>query len=152
MYEGEQQGATIIARKIIGEAVKEAFRRVFPDPSPKKQRKQALEDQPARAARQEPNPFARILSWFSKGNTVETSDELPYSEYCQRLEKVDGLKELAAKYLKVGERDGLATGMEFVLEGLHQHSMVSKWEDKSKTAYRDMLKAMFDQMAQREED
>jgi magnesium chelatase subunit I len=152
VYEGEQQGATIIARKIMGEAVKEAFRRVFPDPSPKRQRKEALEDQPARAARQEPNPFQRILSWFSKGNTVETSDEIPYSEYFQRLEKVDGLKEITAKYLKVGERDGLATGMEFVLEGLHQHSMVSKWEDKSRTAYRDMLKAMFDQMAQSGED
>ena len=37
--------------------------------------------------------------------------------------------------------------MEFVLEGLHQHSMVSKREEGTKTAYRDMLKAMFDHMA-----
>ena len=37
--------------------------------------------------------------------------------------------------------------MEFVLEGLHQHSMVSKREEGLKTAYRDMLKAMFDHMA-----
>ena len=40
-----------------------------------------------------------------------------------------------------------ALGMEFVLEGLHQHSMVSKREEGLKTAYRDMLKAMFDHMA-----
>ena len=37
--------------------------------------------------------------------------------------------------------------MEFVLEALHQHSMVSKREEGVKTAYRDMLKAMFDHMA-----
>ena len=37
--------------------------------------------------------------------------------------------------------------MEFVLEGLHQHSMVSKREEGLKTAYRDMLKAMFDHMS-----
>ena len=36
--------------------------------------------------------------------------------------------------------------MELVLEGLHQHSMVSKREQEGRTAYRDMLKAMFDHM------
>jgi magnesium chelatase subunit I len=78
---------------------------------------------------------------------VETSDEIPYGEYRQRLERVSGLKQVTEKYLGVGEEDGLALGMEFVLEGLHQHSMVSKREDGVTTAYRDMLKAMFDHMA-----
>ena len=89
-----------------------------------------------------------MLSWFSKGNTVETSDEMPYDEYMKRLEKVQGLKELAARHLELKEGDGIGLGMEFVLEGLHQHSMVSKREEGVKVAYRDMLKAMFDHMAQ----
>jgi magnesium chelatase subunit I len=147
VYEGEQQGAAIVARKIIGEAVKETFRRFFPNPSPRKQKKESAEDQPQKPARQEPTPYQPILNWFSKGNTVETSDDIPHGEYCQRLEKVDGLKELTTRYLKPAENDGLAAGMELVLEGLHQHSMVSKWEDRTKTGYRDMLKAMFDRMA-----
>jgi magnesium chelatase subunit I len=150
VYEGEQQGAAIVARKIIGEAVKETFRRFFPNPSPRKQKKDSSEEQPQKPSRQEPTPFQPILNWFSKGNTVETSDDVPQAEYVRRLEKVDGLKELTAKYLKPGENDGLAVGMELVLEGLHQHSMVSKWEDASRTAYRDMLKAMFDRMAKDE--
>ena len=66
---------------------------------------------------------------------------------CTRLEKVTGLKEIAAKHLDLKEGDGLALGMEFVLEALHQHSMVSKREEGVKTAYRDMLKAMFDHMS-----
>ena len=148
VYEGEQQGAAIVARKIIGEAVKETFKRRFPDPAPKKKKKKKSEeedDEPP--TRQEPSPFQSILAWFSKGNTVETSDDMPHADYVQRLEKVTGLKEITARHLELKEGDGLAQGMEFVLEALHQYSMVSKREEGMKTAYRDMLKAMFDHMA-----
>ena len=147
VYEGEQQGAAIVARKIIGEAVKETFHRWFPDPAPKKKKKDREGGEGEPAARQEPSPFQPILSWFSKGNTVETSDEMPHGDYVRCLEKVSGLKEIAAKHLDLKDGDGVALGMEFVLEGLHQHSMVSKREEGLKTAYRDMLKAMFDHMA-----
>ena len=78
---------------------------------------------------------------------METSDELRYEEYVKRLQTVSGLREIAAKYLEVKDGDGLPLGMEFVLEGLHQHSMVSKREEGITTAYRDMLKAMFDHMS-----
>jgi magnesium chelatase subunit I len=150
VYEGEQQGAAIVARKIIGEAVKETFRRWFPDPTPKKKKKERGgegEEVSQSSGRQEPSPFQTVLSWFSKGNTVETSDEITHDEYVRRLEKVTGLKEITAKHLDLKDGNGIALGMEFVLEGLHQHSMVSKLEAGTKTAYRDMLKAMFDHMA-----
>jgi magnesium chelatase subunit I len=148
VYEGEQQGAAIVARKIIGEAVKETFRRYFPNPAAKKRAKAKVGEEPSRPQKQEPSPYQPILSWFSKGNTVETSDEIPFDEYARRLERVDGLSEIASKHLGSAQKDGEAvSAMEFVLEALHQNSMVSKWEDKSRTAYRDMLKAMFAQMA-----
>ena len=151
VYEGEQQGAIIVARKIIGEAVKETFRRWFPDPTPKKKKKRSQDEEAGEeqqsSGRQEPSPYQTVLAWFSKGNTVETSDELPHGEYVVRLAKVNGLKEIAAKHLDLKDGDGIALGMEFVLEALHQYSMVSKREEGVKTAYRDMLKAMFDHMA-----
>ncbi len=78
---------------------------------------------------------------------METSYELAHDDYVKRLEKVTGLKEIAVKHLDLKDGNGVALGMEFVLEGLHQHSMVSKREEGVKTAYRDMLKAMFDHMA-----
>jgi magnesium chelatase subunit I len=154
VYEGEQQGAAIVARTIIGEAVKGTFRRWFPDPSPKKRKRKSREEadeeqeeEPSRPeARPEPSPYAAVLAWFSKGNTVDTSDELPFDEYARRLDKVTGLRDLAARHLPLAEGDGLALGMELVLEGLHQHSMVSKREEGIGVAYRDMLKAMFDRM------
>ena len=88
-----------------------------------------------------------MLSWFSKGNTVEVSDDMPSPEYRRRLEQVTGLRELSARYLPQSARDGIGLVMELVLEGLHQHSMVSKLQEGDRTAYRDMLKAMFDSMA-----
>jgi magnesium chelatase subunit I len=148
VYEGEQQGASIIARKIIGEAVKEIFKRYFPNPSPKKSAKPREGEESPRTVKQQPSPYQSILAWFSKGNTVETSDEIPFPEYAGRLERVDGLLEIARKHLRSKDNDGeAASAMEFVLEALHQSSMVSKWEDRSRTEYRDMLKAMFASMA-----
>jgi magnesium chelatase subunit I len=156
VYEGEQQGAAIVARTLIGQAVKESFRRWFPDPSPKKKRRKEREqeEEPVEArpaARPQPSPYAPILAWFAEGNTVETSDEQPFSEYNRGLERVSGLRELAARHLDAAEGDGCALGMEFVLEALHQHSMVSKREEGAATAYRDMLKAMFDRMPDAED-
>jgi magnesium chelatase subunit I len=154
VYEGEQQGAEIVARKVVGEAVKEAFRRRFPDPSPprKKKKRQEQEDEddiPARPEKPAPSPYQAVLAWFSKGNTVECSDAAPQAEYVAGLEAVDGLAAVASRFLPAdvsGERDGRAAVMELVLEGLHQHSMVSKLEHEGSTAYRDMLKAMFERM------
>ena len=155
VYEGEQQGAEIVARKIVGEAVKETFRRFFPDPVPPKRKKRRhTEDEEAddeeeavvRPEKPEPSPYQAVLSWFSRGNTVETSDDMSEADYAARLEKVDGLHELARRHPGLDGDDGLPLAMELGIEGLHQHSMVSKWEDKDRASYRDMLKSMFERM------
>ncbi len=156
VYEGEQQGAEIVARKIVGEAVKETFRRYFPDPVPAKKRKQRrAEDEeadeedetPVRPEKPEPSPYQPVLSWFSRGNTLETSDEMPEGEHAARLAKIDGLQDLARRHPGLGGDDGgLPLVMELLVEGLHQHSMVSKWEDQDRASYRDTLKSMFERM------
>ncbi len=140
VYEGEQEGATKVARKIIGEAVKDLFRRHLPNPDSKKALKQAGGEDVGST------PYQNILTWFSDGNTVETADDLDYSEYHSRLGAVRGLRQLARKHLGVKENEEMGLGMELILEGLHQHSMLSKREVGNRSAYRDMLKAMFDRM------
>jgi magnesium chelatase subunit I len=166
VYEGEQQGADIVARKIIGEAVKQTFRARFPDPSPprKKKRRQAEagEDEeeipPPRPEKQPPSPYQSVLSWFSKGNTLECSDRTGQAGHVRGLEGVDGLAAIAERHLPApvpafatpaaGDgRDARACVMELVLEGLHQHSMISKREEDGRTSYKDMLKAMFERMS-----
>lgn len=153
VYEGERQGPEIVARTIIGEAVKEAFRRRFPDPSPPKKKRrpqEQVDDEeaiPTRPEKPVPSPYQPILAWFSKGHTVECSDLEPQREHLKRLEAVDGLAAIASRILPAGKQDGLGSVMELVLEGLHQHSVISKREEAGRAAYRDMLKAMFEGMS-----
>ena len=90
-------------------------------------------DDEMKAALKELERVARLLKALSASKTL-TVDR-------------DRFKQIAAKYLDLKDGDGIALGMEFVLEALHQYSMVSKREEGIKTAYRDMLKAMFDHMA-----
>ena len=149
VYEGEQEGPALVARKIIGQAVRRTFRRYFPKPDVKvrdgKEGKAGEEE--AETSADGTSPYAPIVRWFSQGNTVETADDLVYRDYAQRLAQVDGLRELAVAGLKIGVAEEAGLAMELVLEGLHQHSMVSKRDLDSTTSYRDMLKAMFDQMS-----
>jgi hypothetical protein len=49
--------------------------------------------------------------------------------------------------MPVKDDGDVAAGMELVLEGLHQHSMLSKIEGDKRTMYQDMLSAMFARMA-----
>ena len=54
-----------------------------------------------------------------------------------------GLPALATKYLEPRNSDEAAVAMELVLEGLHQHSMLSRDRtDGATTSYKDMLKSM----------
>ena len=150
VYEGEQEGPALVARKIIGQAVRRTFRRYFPKPDLKVRDESDERDE--RDERNNSSPYAPIVAWFSQGNTVETTDDLTDAEYRQRLEQVNGLRALAAAGLKIEAEEEVGLGMELVLEGLHQHSMLSKRDLDSATSYRDMLKAMFDQMSDQEHD
>jgi magnesium chelatase subunit I len=59
---------------------------------------------------------------------------------------VRGLREQASKYLEPKGPDETAVAMELVLEGLHQHSMLSRERSGDgaggATSYKDMLKSM----------
>ena len=150
VYEGEQEGPVLVARKIIGQAVKRTFRRYLPKPDVRSRER----DEQSSAERAEPEQdetdsvYQPVVGWFAEGQTVDTSDELATDEYIRRFDQVAGLRTIAAERFQIVERQELGLGMELVLEGLHQHSMLSKRDLESSTSYRDMLKAMFDQMAE----
>ena len=163
VYEGEQEGPVLVARKIIGQAVKRTFRRYLPTPDVRSrdggergggerggQRRAGRSGQAERAERPEADEtdsvYQPIVSWFAEGQTVDTSDDLATGEYIRRFGRVAGLRDMAAERFRIDEPEELGLGMELVLEGLHQHSMLSKRDLESSTSYRDMLKAMFDQM------
>ena len=86
VYEGEQQGAEVVAKKLIGTAVKKLFDAKFPAPDagrPSERRRQELDEDeeptgPVRRARPAPatekvHPlYEPIVGWFSARSEPDT--------------------------------------------------------------------------------
>ncbi|MFH1276860.1 MAG: magnesium chelatase [Candidatus Eisenbacteria bacterium] len=132
VYEGEQEGATIVATRLIGRAVKSVFRKYFPP---------VHEERRGTPGMKEPL-YERIQAWFNAGNTIEITDHRPSGEERAALEAVPGLEELADKYLPAMSDDERPAAMELVLEGLHQHSVLSREGMYGSARYGDMLSRM----------
>ena len=125
VYEGEQQGAEMVARKLVGQAVAKLFRSRFPEPVKE-------------TAGEAPGPYAAILAWFAAGQAVTLSDETPFAEHEAELARVPGLFELVASQ---GEsREERAFWAELVLEGLHQTVQLARQDLDSTVSYKEMLK------------
>ena len=82
---------------------------------------------------------------FENGNKVELSDILDDDVFCQKINQVDGLREIADKHIKTNSPAEQAAAMEFVLEGLHQNSRLSKNIADGLRSYSDMMGSIFDQ-------
>ena len=167
VYEGEQQGAEVVARKLIGVAVGKLFESKFPaveraGGAQRAERERRgygeidtddLDDAFAgrRVKRKEPREEAKpqtqpepayeaILQWFAAGNHITVSDEQPFSEYQRELARVPGLADVAKKYAKTQRDEELAFWMELVLEGLHQALRLSREDLDSTITFQELLK------------
>jgi magnesium chelatase subunit I len=129
VYEGEQEGALNVAKHLIGKAVKQRFTAYFPDPQA--QKKQG-----------ERNKYQSILDWFTAGNELELSDTVNSREYERTLNKVTGLKQFVKTNSPGASKKERFAMMDFVIEALHQHSMVGKKDLDNARSYSDMLGSM----------
>jgi magnesium chelatase subunit I len=155
VYDGEQQGAEVIAKKLIGTAVKKLFDAKFPPPDagrPTERRRQQEADDdeeptgPVRRARPAPAPekihplYEATVAWFAAGNTITLSDDASFSEHLAALESVPGLKKAVEEHFSPASPEELAIGMELVLEGLTQHLKIAREDLDSRVSYTEMLK------------
>ena len=148
VYEGEREGVIAVARRILGQAVQASFKRVFPDAYASKPVKQkGLKGGPvgSKDAPLDETAYKPVLDWFAKGNRVEITDSMSSADYVKVLEQVPGLSGIAEHNLK-SLADHLPLAMEFVLEGLHQHSLIAREDLDAAVSYKDMLKTMFESM------
>jgi len=87
-------------------------------------------------ARTRPERLARLVTAFDEGVTVHTGEDVAASEYAGLLPKLDGLRDALAD-LGVGETPaGVASAVEFVLEGLHLSKRLNKDAVGGKATYR----------------
>lgn len=129
VYEGEQEGAINVAKHILGKAVSKIFKVHFPDPQAKSEEQKSV--------------YKEITDWFAGGNEINISDTLSNKEYEKALKQVKGLDDLVKKYAKDESKSQKYIWMDFVLEALHQNSMLSKQDLDDETLYTDMLGSMF---------
>ncbi len=156
VYEGEQQGSEVVAKKLIGAAIKKHFDAKFPAPDagrPTQRRREeteetgGLEEASAAAARRaRPAPekihplYEPIIEWFAGGNRITISDDTPFTEHVKALESVPGLKKAVEERFAPASPEELAIGMELVLEGLVLHLKIAREDLDSKVSYAEMLK------------
>lgn len=133
VYEGEQEGVLNVAKHIIGKAIKKIFTDHFPDPEEqKKQEKQSI--------------YKPVLDWFANGHTLDLTDYLSQKKYEEKLDKVDGLKNIVADQADVNDKQLSYVLMDFVVESLHQNSMLGKEDLDDTRSYSDMLGSMLGSM------
>lgn len=137
VYEGEQEGAVNVAKHIIGKAINSTFKKHFPDPQNRKEKKE--------------DEYHAILDWFSKGNSLEIPDLISDKKYHKLLDGVDGLKKTVTK--RVGKRsEDLYSLMDLVIESLHQNSKLGRDDLDEGRSYSDMLGSMLGGMGDFEEE
>jgi magnesium chelatase subunit I len=128
VYEGEQEGAQNVARLLIGKAVKSVFQKYFPHVERRSNGRTV---------------FQPILEWFSAGNGLELSAQLPLDEFDAELNRVPGLSGIvAAEVLGASSVAEKAAAKEFVLEALHQNSLLGKERLQKSFSYRDLMGSM----------
>ena len=117
-YEGELKGADTVARDLIRGAVATVFDGWFPD-----------------------TDFRRVIEWFDLGGTLAVDDTVSSTELLSRTSQVQGLHDAASAAAGPerpsesrtgrtdparGKSDGLASAVDFVLEGLYAQRKISR--------------------------
>ena len=129
VYEGEQEGAAIVAINLLGKAIRNEFLEWFPDPSKLKRKK-------------ETNPYQTIVNWFGDGNALDLMLQDDDATFKKRIGSVPGLEELAVKYCGKLSSDDKCIMMEFILFALAEHSLIGKSMLVRGVQFKDILGSM----------
>jgi len=169
VYEGEQQGAEVVARKLIGLALQKLFESKFPpveragvNARETRERRgygeidtddlddvftgrRGKKQQPQQ--REEPKPqvksdpsYDAILGWFVEGNKITLSDEQPFADYFRELNRVPKLADTARRHVQPSRDEELAFWMEMGLEGLHQALRLAREDLDSTITFAELMK------------
>jgi len=130
VYEGEQEGPGIVARDLIGKALRCQFVNYFPDPDQVRKQK-------------EKNPYKKIIDWFGEGNEIDILNDTNDENYRKVLNEIPGLNELIDRYIEKVSSDDKYFFKEFALHGLAEFSMISKKHVETGLTFKDLLSSMF---------
>jgi len=113
VYEGEQEGAAIVAQHLIGNAIKTFFPGYFP----KIEKLERPDD---------PSAYKEIVEWFFTESGFELLDDATDSEYKKQLDEIEPLDKLIKKFQPEISSEDSYFLKEFVLWGLVEYNKLSK--------------------------
>ncbi|MBT8376423.1 MAG: magnesium chelatase [Bacteroidia bacterium] len=114
VYEGEQEGAEVVANNLLEDAIKTLFPKYFP-------KIEKLEKEG------EETTYDDLVSWFFNSDGFELLDDLDDSAYKAKLDEITPLVDLIAEYQPdIDERD-IYFEKEFILWGLVQYKKLSRY-------------------------
>jgi len=130
VYEGEQEGAGIVANNLVGHAIRTQFLEYFPDPEESRKK-------------EDKNPYKPITDWFGDGNMVDFLNDFSEKAYRKELDNIPGLAQLVKKHQPKADESLQYFLMEFVLFALVEFSMLSKHPLERGMQFKDLLSSMF---------
>ncbi len=125
VYEGEQEGAAIVASNLIGEAIRAVFNEYFPEVEKLKRSDQE-------------NPYAAISEYFT-GNEFMLPTDIDDKKYEATLKAIKPLEELLDKYQSNIPKDERAFYLEFILWGMAECSLLSKAKFQTGFEFKDLF-------------
>ncbi|RZJ32948.1 MAG: magnesium chelatase, partial [Flavobacterium sp.] len=113
VYEGEQEGAAVVAQHLISDAIHTLFPGYFP-------KIEKLERDSSKS------PYAQLLEWFFTETGFELLDDATDADYKDKLDAVAPLEALLKKYQPDCPAEERYFLKEFVLWGLVEYEKLSK--------------------------
>jgi magnesium chelatase subunit I len=132
VYEGEQEGAAIVAQHLIGDAIHTFFPAYFP-------KIEKLEKQG------EKNAFSDIIEWFYASG-FQLLDDCSDEEYQSVLDDVAPLGILIKKYQPQTLKEDLYFMKEFILWGLVEYDKLSKDRFENGYQFKDAFGSFIDKL------
>ncbi|MDX5404341.1 MAG: sigma 54-interacting transcriptional regulator [Bacteroidota bacterium] len=139
VYEGEQEGAAIVAENLIGEAI----RTLFPSHFPKIDKLKRSDDE---------NPYLGVINWFSDGQTLSLEDEATNESYRKALDEINTLGNLVDKYHKGLSAQDRYFMMEFLLWGLAEFSKLNKDRYEAHFTFGDLFQSYLSSTLQNDDE
>ena len=125
VYEGEQEGAQVVAENLITNAIKTLFTTYFPEI--KKIEKQDAE-----------TPYDDIISWFfNTDEDFELLNDFTEKQYKNELDKVTPINGFLNKYQPNLNESDIYFMKEFILWGLVEFKKLSKYRFAEGTQFKD---------------
>jgi magnesium chelatase subunit I len=125
VYEGEQEGAAMVAQYLIGDAIHSLFSNYFPNI-------EKLERE------NEKTPYTELLEWFFTESGFELLDDATNMEYMEVLESVAPLNDIIDKYQSKFPKEDVLFLKEFLLWGLVEFEKLSKNRLQKGYQYKDL--------------